>query len=191
MIDFEAYKLYSLSGIGAHGSLRAQAHVVACKCQLCFDKADSCTEWMRNFAADSADEESAATDANYLLLPARVLGYCFNPKIWAQFYVKRVRAIDPPNVAKVMGRLVFPEEAEGVKEDLKTLIEQHGKTGPPLIVDPIKGKGTGLVILLHGTTSLHGLKPIQANSLHQVLQVSGRHSRQRLLPSVRGSPSMW
>lgn len=158
MIDFKAYKLYSPSGIGATGSLLPQRGIAACKCRLCFDKSYNCTEWMRNFAADASttgtttndSNESTEEDNNYLLLPARVLGYCFNTKVWAQFHVNGVHAIEEPDINTMMQKLIFPEEAQGVKEDLKNLIEQHGNAKPPLIVDPIKGKGAGLVILLHG-----------------------------------------
>ena len=40
------------------------------------------------------------------------------------------------------------------KQDLRTLIEQHGKPNPHIIGDPIAGKGCGLVVLLHGELDL-------------------------------------
>ncbi|KAL8932369.1 MAG: hypothetical protein Q9216_006865 [Gyalolechia sp. 2 TL-2023] len=157
MIDFTAYKQYSQSSICAIGSL-CPAPVVACKCQLCFDDSGNCTQWMRKFAANTSGTKSTAKygtkstteDDNCLLLPARVLGYCFNTKVWAQFHVNKVQAIESPNVANLMQKLIFPEDASGVKEDLERLIKHHGSTKKSLIVDPIKGKGAGLVILLHG-----------------------------------------
>ncbi|KAL8720213.1 MAG: hypothetical protein Q9181_007947 [Wetmoreana brouardii] len=150
MIDFTAYNRYSPSGSGgAIGSLYP-TRITACKCQLCFDEESNCVQWMRRFAEDAAGNDPANEDSNYLLLPARLLGYCFNIKAWAQFHLNRVGPIETPNADKLMQKLIFPEESEGVKEDLKNLIEQHGSTKLPLIVDPVEGKGAGLVVLLHG-----------------------------------------
>ncbi|KAL8702463.1 MAG: hypothetical protein Q9201_004368 [Fulgogasparrea decipioides] len=117
---------------------------------LCFDEESNCAQWMRRFAENDAGNHSSHEDSNYLLLPARLLGYCFNIKAWAQVHMNRVRPIEPPDADKLMQKLIFPTESEGVKEDLKILIEQHGSTKLPLIVDPVEGKGAGLVVLLHG-----------------------------------------
>ena len=38
-------------------------------------------------------------------------------------------------------KLIFLEETEGVKKDLRVLIEQHDSTKLPLIADSIKSKG--------------------------------------------------
>ncbi|KAL9629701.1 MAG: hypothetical protein Q9204_005126 [Flavoplaca sp. TL-2023a] len=149
MIDFAAYEQYSLDGVGALGSLDPMEGA-ACKCQLCLDNTSNCSEWMRRFANEDMTNIPAAEDINYSLLPARLLGYCFNAKVWAQFHVNRVEAVEMPDAKRDMEKLIFPEEADGVKEDLKILIEQHGSTKLPMIVDPIEGKGAGLVILLHG-----------------------------------------
>ncbi|KAL8933989.1 MAG: hypothetical protein Q9211_005468 [Gyalolechia sp. 1 TL-2023] len=136
------------SGVCAVGSLRPMD--AACKCRLCFDQSSNCTQWMRRFATKDTGHDSADEDRNYLLLPARLLGYCLNAKVWAQFHVNRIGGIETVDVDQMMQKLIFDEESEGVKEDLKILIEQHGATESDLIVDPVKGKGAGLVILLHG-----------------------------------------
>ncbi|KAL8949006.1 MAG: hypothetical protein Q9222_004846 [Ikaeria aurantiellina] len=147
--DCTAYKQYSLDGTCALGGF-CPTKVVACKCELCFDQESNCISWMRRFAEEPAKSDLTAEDANYLLLPARVLGYCFSSKAWAQFHVRKVGAIEPANKKQMMDRLIFPEESASVKVELQVLIEQHGRTELPLIADPIKGKGAGLVVLLHG-----------------------------------------
>lgn len=181
MIDFTAYKRYSLNGVCAIGSL-CPGNTVPCKCRLCFDENGNCPQWMRKFAEKAAGNDSAAEDSNYLLLPARVLGYCFNTKVWAQFQVNRVGAMETPDVDNMMQKLIFPEETESVKEDLKILIEQHGSTQLPLIVDPIKGKGAGLVVLLHGKRYLHDLIVNSLTHPHRSSRrgedAHGRNSRQ-------------
>ncbi|KAI4256793.1 MAG: hypothetical protein L6R42_006015, partial [Xanthoria sp. 1 TBL-2021] len=149
MIDFAAYKQYSPGGRGTLGSLYP-VEGAACKCQLCLDNTSNLSQWMCGFADEDMGNISADEDINYLLLPARLLGYCFNTKVWAQFHVNRVKAIKIPDAKKEMEKLIFPEESDSVKEDLGILIEQHGSTKLPMIVDPIEGKGAGLVVLLHG-----------------------------------------
>ncbi|KAL8846050.1 MAG: hypothetical protein Q9221_008831, partial [Calogaya cf. arnoldii] len=149
MIDFAAYQQYSPGGSSALGSLEPVGGP-ACKCQLCLDDRSNWSHWIGRFAIEDKGESSADEDTNYLLLPARLLGYCFGTKVWAQFHVNRVQAIEKPDAGTEMKKLIFPEESEEVKEDLRILIEQHGNTKLPMIVDPIEGKGAGLVVLLHG-----------------------------------------
>ena len=105
---------------------------------------------MRRFAEEDNGSALPDEDLNYLLLPARLLGYCFSTKVWAQFHVNKVEAIEVPDAEKAMQKLIFPDELKGIKEDLRILIEQHGSTKVPMIVDPVEGKGAGLVVLLHG-----------------------------------------
>lgn len=149
MIDFAAYKQYSPDGGVPMGNLCPEEDS-PCKCQLCLDNTSICSQWMHRFAREDMDNTSADEDVNYFLLPARLLGYCFKTKVWAQFHVNRVRAIEIPDAETEMKKLIFPEESD-IKHDLKILIEQHGSTKlPMMIMDPIEGKGAGLVVLLHG-----------------------------------------
>ena len=152
MIDFAGFERYALDPIGVIGKL-SPLRISGCKCKLCFDESGNYNEWMSNFAKPDGREQGE--DWNYSLLPARVLGYCLETKVWAQFHVGRIKDIDPPNSDEILKRLIFPEESEGVKEDLRTLIEQHGSIMTPLIADPIEGKGSGLTILLHGKGHLY------------------------------------
>ena len=154
MIDFTAYKRYGPGGVGAIGEL-LPIDFVACKCQLCFDETANCAQWMQRFAGEDPDNESVAENSNYMLLPCRLLGYSFSTKVWAQFDMNKVGDIKIVDTEEMMGKLIFPEESESVKEDLRILIEQHGSARVPLIVDPIEGKGAGLVILLHGERVSH------------------------------------
>ena len=154
MIDFTAYKRYGPSSVGAIGDLLPM-DFVACKCQLCFDETANCAQWMQRFAEKDSDNESVAENSNYMLLPARLLGYSFSKKAWAQFHMDRVWDIKKVNAEKVMEKLILPEESKEVKKDLRILIEHHGSAQVPLIVDPIEGKGAGLVILLHGERFSH------------------------------------
>ena len=108
MIDFTAYTRYSPSGLCAIGGIYP-VRVGACKCRLCFDEQSNCIQWMQRFAEMTSANDSAAEDSNYLLLPARLLGYCFNIKVWGQFHVDRIGLIETPDTKNMMRKLVFPE----------------------------------------------------------------------------------
>ena len=151
MVDFEGYKTWgpSLSVIGNLGDL-APNFAEACTCKLCLDESSNCHQWMRDFANGNGENDTADEKRNNLLLPPRVLGYCLHKKFWAQFHVRTVKDIETPHSEEWSEGVVFPEESENIKQDLRTLIEQHGKPISHMIGDPVAGKGCGLVVLLHG-----------------------------------------
>lgn len=169
MIDFAGFERYAPDPVGVIGKLHP-LRILGCKCKLCFDESGNLSEWMNNFGKMDGREQDE--NRNYSLLPARALGYCLGTKVWAQFHIGRIKDIETPNSDDILKRLIFPEESEGVKEDLKTLIEQHGSITTPLIADPIAGKGSGLTILLHGKKRLFFDAITEA-------QVSRRSSRRR------------
>ena len=152
IIDITAYKRYG-PGTAFIGNLSPQS-IVPCRCKLCFDEKSNPNQWMRDFARKDGEDDSENEKKNYLLLPGRALGYCLHNKIWAQFDVRKVKPIESPSSMEFSQRLIFPEDSKTVKEDLKTLIEQHGKPNSDMVGDPIAGKGCGLVILLHGKIGL-------------------------------------
>lgn len=74
-----------------------------CDCELClsFDRKN----WSEKFVKCETKED----DFDYLLLPARVLGYALNRKIWAQFTVDEVEDVDNASPDEVYdNQLVFP-----------------------------------------------------------------------------------
>ena len=152
MIDFPAYKSYGPS-TRALGSM-SPIHYMVCKCRLCFGGGSTCHEWLRKFAIEDGNNKSGDETKNDLLLPARALGYCLHDKTWAQFHVRKVRDVQAPSSDEYSNDLVFPEDSETAKQDLRILIEQHGKPNTHMIRDPIAGKGCGLVVLLHGELDL-------------------------------------
>ena len=152
MIDFAGFERYAPDPIGVIGKLHP-LRILGCKCKLCFDESGNFSEWMNNFGKMDGREQDE--NRYYSLLPAQALGYCLGTKVWAQFHIRRIKDIESPKSDDILKRLIFPEESEGVKEDLKTLIEQHGSITTPLVADPIPGKGSGLTILLHGKKHLY------------------------------------
>ncbi len=152
MVDFAAYKMYGPSAGSAVGDLLPRL-VVPCTCKLCFVERTNCNQWMQDFGKKDGNDDTAEEKENYLLVPARALGYCLHRKIWAQFHVRRVNHINIPSSDAFSKELIFHETLKAAKEDLKTLIEQHGKPVEHMFGDPIAGKGCGLVVLLHGERS--------------------------------------
>jgi hypothetical protein len=155
MIDFAAFEEYG-PGCAEVGNLKP-LKLDVCNCALCLDEGRQCKEWIQHFNMNDNSEigndscNAEKRKQNYLLLPPRVLGYCLNSKIWGQFQVQRITDIEPPSPEDFDNKLVFPDDSEDVKQDLKTLVVQHGSTEGHTVADPIAGKGCGLVILLHGT----------------------------------------
>jgi hypothetical protein len=89
------------------------------------------------------------TDEQLLLCSATVLGFSFGDKLWAEFAVDHIREIvfNPG----AFDSLVLPESQKTI---VKALVESHsGKAAnkkTPGIDDIIRGKGKGLVAVLHG-----------------------------------------
>jgi hypothetical protein len=162
MIDCTAFEQYSPSSSDLGHLKRLSLDI--CNCTLCLDEQRHCREWIQQFDMENESETqglSRSTEKimhNYLLLPPRVLGYCLNSKIWGQFHVDAITDIDPPNSDDFDKKLIFPDNSDDVKTDLKTLIAQHGSTQGHIVADPVAGKGAGLVILLHGIVDLVNLE---------------------------------
>jgi hypothetical protein len=147
-IDFAAYQK-SGPVLTRAGRLAPLLHSV-CPCSLCLDQKRK--NWIKSFGKVPQEEAPQQQVEDYRLLPARLLGYDFTTKIWGQFYVNRVKDDVRPD-QNSFDRLIFPRGSKAAKEELKTLVMYHGKYKSP-IEDPVAGKGQGLVILLHGGTSL-------------------------------------
>ncbi|KAI5793304.1 P-loop containing nucleoside triphosphate hydrolase protein, partial [Geopyxis carbonaria] len=87
------------------------------------------------------------TDEELLLCSPTVLGFSFSDKTWAEFAVSHISEIEFNPEA--FDSLVLPEKQKTI---VRALVESHsGKEGRKIgIDDVIKGKGKGLVAVLHG-----------------------------------------
>jgi hypothetical protein len=89
------------------------------------------------------------TDEQLLMCSPTVLGFSFSDKLWVEFAVEHIREIvfNPG----AFDSLVLPESQKTI---VKALVESHsGKAAnkkTPGIDDIIRGKGKGLVAVLHG-----------------------------------------
>jgi hypothetical protein len=98
-------------------------------------------------------------DDQLILLPATVLGFAIDKKVWAQMEVKNVSHVETGADENAFDNLVLSDdhEPDNTKFLIKSLIKYHltanartpgGRIGG--LDDFIDGKGKGLVILLHG-----------------------------------------
>ncbi|KAL9037100.1 MAG: hypothetical protein Q9214_005846 [Letrouitia sp. 1 TL-2023] len=92
-------------------------------------------------------------DDDKRLLPGRVFGFVLRSRTWANMSIHLVR--DLPIKQDGFDQLVLPE---GHKDLVRALVKTHSRGSRPAYgpverdhqVDLVKGKGKGLIILLHG-----------------------------------------
>jgi hypothetical protein len=88
-------------------------------------------------------------DLNICLLPPGIHGWSFRGKYWGGFLVNKLSQIDFNSDA--FGHLVLQEK---YKELVLAFVNAHtrkDKKSHLLISDMVKGKGGGMVMLLHGS----------------------------------------
>ncbi|PUU80698.1 hypothetical protein B9Z19DRAFT_1078786 [Tuber borchii] len=105
------------------------------------------------------------TEEQLLLCSPTVLGFSFGDKLWAEFAVEHVNEIKfNPDAFE---SLVLPKAQ---KKIVKALVESHtsNRGSRPGIDDVIKGKGKGLVAVLHGRPGVG--KTLTAEGISEFLQ---------------------
>jgi hypothetical protein len=159
MVDFESFQQDCQEVLPIGKTLLPSPNFNPCNCPLCLEIGDQ--KWITGFSetmVEAGDGTDSELDRNYLLLPSRVLGYAFKSGRFAQFFVDKVETVMDENPGPDFDKsLIFPEDKEENKNDIKRLILGHKSDegdltigNRPLISDAVEGKGKGLVILLHG-----------------------------------------
>lgn len=113
---------------------------------------------IRSMCRAMEPEDDTRNEARLQLLPQDVLGYVFRSRAWRQLDVNIIKDIDYSEDARDKGfeQLVIPDSHRNL---LLALVNNH-PSGPKsggdassqdrLQMDLVKGKGTGLIFLLHG-----------------------------------------
>lgn len=83
-----------------------------------------------------------------LLCPPRLLGYATQEKTWGQFKVESLKVIETREGKSAFDNTLQLDET--YKTMVKALVENHSKLSTKAKKDVVKGKGQGLVMLLHG-----------------------------------------
>ncbi|CAE6434190.1 unnamed protein product [Rhizoctonia solani] len=123
------------------------------------DLSDSSSQTKRE--APSLNENSP----DLCLLPPAVFGWSFELRKWGQFMVEKLSPITfEPNA---FSHLVLPEDD---KQFIKALVEAQAVSGEvPAFEDVVPGKGSGLVMLFHGSTGTG--KTLTAEAISEHLQL--------------------
>ena len=121
-----------------------------CKCSVCIGndrlRDNQKPRYDRNTAEDKWEE------TQYLICPPRVLGYHLKSRRWVELDVDKVH-----DIAKLKDESSFNDlQLNKTQKDLiKRLVSCHAVADEDRSMrDLMKGKGNGLVILLHGTFPL-------------------------------------
>jgi hypothetical protein len=110
----------------------------------------------KSWLAPTTDVEEIEDD-DRILLPPHVLGFVLRSRKWARF---NIDLIQPVKYTSGFDALVLPD---GHKETVRALVATHART--PVMpekspytehsIDLVRGKGEGLVILLHGAPGMN------------------------------------
>lgn len=166
MVDFVAYLQHApeLSSRGPMGDAILSGKDEECRCSICLSnealKVNQKTDW------DNVTSERKFENLQLELCPPRVLGYHLENKTWVELNIsvdenedsgkqegKYLKDIKQLISAEAFSKLQLVKSQKDLVWDL---VKSHasGTTDKPLLEDIIKGKGKGLVILLHGKSSI-------------------------------------
>jgi hypothetical protein len=91
------------------------------------------------------DKELDKKNDNFLVLPPRILGYATREKIWGQFCLDWAKPPAGMQPEKFRENLQLNQKYKNL---IEALVASHSQNQP--VQDVVKGKGKGLVLLLHG-----------------------------------------
>jgi hypothetical protein len=152
IVDHMSFLQCGDAGGGAMGVFELSDDRYECTCSECM-KSRSLKNMMK-FDYDGVKSSQEFEDDQYVICPARFLGYVMDTKAWAQMPVANVHEIKQKIKVDAFANLILEKQAKNL---IKSLIGNHEKKkssaeGGDGVVreDWIDGKGRGLVILLHG-----------------------------------------
>jgi redox-regulated HSP33 family molecular chaperone len=137
------------------GAFEMSPDMYECTCSDC--RKSRALKNMMKFNYDNIKADSDFEDDQYIICPARFLGYVMSSKSWAQMPVDSVNEIKQKIKVDAFEKLIMDEDA---KQLIRGLVANHEKkkisvdSGENASRDDwLEGKGRGLVILLHGRYS--------------------------------------
>ncbi|KAI3323398.1 hypothetical protein HD806DRAFT_535223 [Xylariaceae sp. AK1471] len=166
MIDFESYIRHGPAEPTPIGDLTLADgdEDDECRCDVCMEdggpKENQKYLWDNN---EGIKDKSFCSD-QYLICPPRVLGYHLMEKKWVELQVTRVANIEKSQFADAFAKLQLSEKKKVLIRDL---VKGHtndkipdNETPRNRMNDLTKGKGEGLVILLHESIAQATEKPL-------------------------------
>lgn len=122
-----------------------------CQCQICEENHRLNDNQRAYFDGRKAKDIESFTDTHFMLLPPRVLGYWLTQKRWLELSVEQMSALSDNRNDDSFNRLQMDTTQKTLIRDL---IRNHASSDgtDPMMQDLSKGKGMGLIILLHGSS---------------------------------------
>ncbi|KAG8407411.1 hypothetical protein J3458_020889 [Metarhizium acridum] len=163
MVDFGAYLQHAphSSSLAPIGDAALSGKDEECRCSTCSSNEDlkenQKTYW------DDVPPSKGFADLQLQLCPPRVLGYHLQKKTWMELKIaldekreekgKFLKDIQQKASREAFSKLQLVPSQKRLVQDL---VESHAREAMnmPLMEDIMKGKGKGLVILLHGKSYL-------------------------------------
>lgn len=168
MVDFVAYLQHApKSSIhGPMGEAIFSRNDDECRCSIC--SANEALQMNQKTHWDNVTPEHEFEELQLELCPPRVLGYHLENKTWIEMNVAldehEAKHVEKPEgrFLKDIKQLISDQAFKALqlvksqKDLVQDLVRSHasGTMTRPLLEDIIKGKGRGLVILLHGKSCL-------------------------------------
>jgi len=156
MIDFESYIRHGPNEPIPMGELTLadEDEDDECRCSLC--TADGGPKDNQKYDWDAHDGIKAEfSKEQYMICPPRVLGYHLMEKKWVELLINDVQDIETPQITNAFEKLQLnPKKKDLIQELVRSHTNDRirDKNNPrSQMNDLTKGKGEGLVILLHGT----------------------------------------
>jgi hypothetical protein len=149
MVDFKSY-IQHAPNVEVHapmGDITFSNRDDECRCGSCMGNEALRKNQRRDL--DSWTHKKPFQEEQYLLCPPRVLGYHLDSRTWLELDVEVIGKIEEVSSDEAFTKLqLIPT----YKNLIKDLVQSHtSNTGKkPMMVDIVKEKGRGLVILLHG-----------------------------------------
>jgi len=156
MVDFESYVRHGPNEPVPIGELTLsdKDEDDECRCTTCMADGGPKDNQKYEWDANSGEGKDSFNNDQYLTCPPRVLGYHLMEKKWVELLINHVHDIEKPLINDAFQKLQL---AERQKVLIQELVRSHtndrlGDTKSPRaqMDDLTKGKGEGLVILLHG-----------------------------------------
>lgn len=154
MVDFKSYLRHGPNELIPMGELILSNDVEddECRCDKCM--ADGGPKDNQRYGWDGVAESIDFHKDQYLICPPRVLGYHLMEKKWAELLVDGLSDINHKESAGAFSKLQLTPQLKTLVEELvrSQSNDKDDNTQLPRrqMEDLTKGKGEGLVILLHG-----------------------------------------
>ena len=150
-MDFAAFQEYAVP-VGISSKAEGLQEVgptddVRCRCEVCERNVTLAQERREQ---NERKDGRGFKDLDYQLLPPRALGYWLSRKRWVELDLDKLKAARQAD-EKAWEML---QMGPGRKDLIRRVVRNHNGEESQL-KDLAKGKGNGLVILLHGKPCLH------------------------------------